>query len=236
MCIDNKDLIMRMLQTDYENNSDCIYLVQCLQRKKDGNENDNIPVFQHTIDNINKAERIIDRAIKIADEKNARVYISISPKDKNACLLKMAQECINLNVNNSIGKKSLESVLYGVIAKCGISTKQRLLFDFDISINSIEATEVINFFDNLSFEIGGLEYFVIPTVNGFHVISEDYKYVNDFVINFMNNEVKNVFINTFAINNHKTFDECKNMNFKQILANAIHRESAGTLVYFGGKN
>lgn len=233
--IDNAKIILEMMKNDFNKHPNCVYLVQCLCRKKDGHENDNVPVFQHTIDNFDKAERVLNRAAQIAEEKNARVYIAITPKDKNACLLKLAQEAINLNVNNCIGKRSLEGVLYSVIAKCGISPHARVLFDFDIPYNSDDANEIIKCFNmiNMSFRKGYFgDYVITETPNGFHIIMDDYKYVCDEIIdNYLSEKAKSLILQNYATNNHKNYDDVKDMNFKQAFANIIHRESAGTLVY-----
>ena len=117
MEINNKDKIFNIIEKDFKtfttNDTHLMYIVQVLLRKKDGNSQDCV-IYQKSINKIDDYDRIVNEAIKIANNKNGRVYITISPKHKESILLKIAQECINLNINNSIQNKSIESVIYGV--------------------------------------------------------------------------------------------------------------------------
>lgn len=44
MCkiIDNREQVLNMMENDFNKHSNCVYLVQCLCRKKDGHQNDNV--------------------------------------------------------------------------------------------------------------------------------------------------------------------------------------------------
>lgn len=233
--IDNREQILNMISNDFANDPNCVFFVQCLQRKKDGNENDNKPVFQYSIDRVDKAERIINRAVAIAEEKNARVYVSIAPKDKASCLLRLAQSCIDATLNKDGLNKSFESIMYGALARHTVSSNPRVLFDFDVSLDSEEGVMMVEFFDMIFNTIEDLKdkkHYVFETPNGFHIVCDSYGYVCDEVVNLITKKEKEFLIKNFASNRHKTIEDAKKANTKQLFSSILHKESAGTVVYY----
>lgn len=233
--VNNIDKIVELMNNDYEKNPNCIFFVQCLQRKKDGNENENKPVYQYTIDKPEKIERILNRAVAIAEDKNARVYVGIAPKDKNTLLLKLAQSCIDATLIEDMNKKSLEHILYGAVARHTISSNPRYLFDFDVELDSEEGQMMVNFFNKIfTFvpELKDKKYYIFETPNGFHIVCDSYNYLSDAIVSFVGKEEKEFLVKNFASNRHKTIEEAKKANVKQLLSSIIHKESAGTVVYY----
>lgn len=235
MEINNKDRIFLFINDDFtkftKDDQHIMYVVQVLLRKKDGHERDNIPVYQKSINKISDYDRIIDNAISVAKEKNGRVYITVSPKNKETVLLKLAQECINLNVNNSIQNKSIESVLYSVATKSGLSPNPRMIFDFDVKDeNKIKC--VLDFFDLLSQKYQLNDIYYLPTVSGFHICCPlKFDYMQDNIIDMMSDEFKDIVKISYMNDNHLA-EIPKGTHFKRMFANLMHKESGNALVYY----
>lgn len=234
MEINNRNIIFEIIKNDFEtltkDNQHLLYVVQVLLRKKDGHEKDNIAVYQKSINRIDDYDRVIDTAIKIANEKNGRVYITVSPKNKEAILLRFAQECIMLNVNNSIQNKSIESVIYSVATRSGVSPMPRMIFDFDV-IDGESVNCVKTFFDNI-FKDTEHKATYLPTVSEFHIICPlNFDYMNDNIINMMDDKFKDIVKNSYMSDNHLN-EIPKGTQFKRMFANLMHKELGNTLVYY----
>jgi hypothetical protein len=234
----NIDKIKEIMIRDYSENPNCIFLVECLQRKKDGMDNDNICVYRMTIDRKENIDIILSNAIDCAIKRNARVYVGVTPKDKKTLLLKVAQSCIETTFCNDLNEKTLEGVLYGAAARHTISHHPRYVFDFDIELESEEGNVIITFFNNIFNSIEGLKdkrFDIFKTPNGFHIVCDAYDYLNDEVISYINKPVKSVLINNFASNMHKTIEESKKVSIKRLLNSVLHKETQCTVVYYKGK-
>lgn len=242
--IDNRDKIKSILVDDFFNANErheyIFYVVQVLLRKKDGNELDNFPVFQKTINSADQIDKIFDAAIDVANKHNGRVYISISPKNKEKASLKFANKLIEMNINNAIDTKSLEAVMYSCLTQQGLSSTPRMILDFDVSMYndngnySDDYNIIINVLNDFHKNNHEFKYHIIPTIYGFHVLT-DIRYMNLLLDNFNQHTDENfrkIIKRTYMINNH--IDILPNKLFKGIISDMIHKESANTLVYYNG--
>ena len=221
--VDNREIIKRMIIRDFEqyqnDEQHIFYIVQVLCRKKDGCEKDNYPVYQKTIDNIDKIDKIFDEAIIKAHEYNARVYITVSPKVKEKTYIKIANVFLEQLLKNQYDK-SIESIVYGASMMSGNSCCKRIIFDFDgYNIDDI----VLEFFEAI-----GQPYFHINTVNGFHIITEMTRdFMGDDIFDLMGPYIKELIKNVYYYNNGKHA-----VNIKQAFKDMMHKESGNILVYY----
>lgn len=225
--VDNRELIKRIIEADckwLESDEKPVYVIQCLQRKKDGCEFDNRPIYQHTLDRLDKIDKYFDIAVAKAIEYNARVYINVSPKDMQKVSLRAAQEFININLNGEINK-SLESLLYSSLLKSGCSLIKKHIFDLDVE-TEVELNTIKEWANNA---LNG-NYEIIPTISGYHMLVEADDYCKDYYLDTMSPAMKMLVIKIYMTNNHLT--EIPNKHFKTMWNNLIHKESGNTLVYY----
>lgn len=202
-----------------------LFVVQCLQRKKDGCEFDNKPVYQRTIDRVDKIDTILDKAVEVAEKYNARVYINTSPKEMTKVALRCAQDMINVNLNNGT-TKSLESIMYSSILKSGCSMFAYHIFDIDTNDEN-DLKIFMNWVDDNFLED---DYLLLPTISGYHFIVPADDYTTDTWLDTLNNDMKDLITRIYMTNNH--LDEKPNKHIKTMLSNIIHKESGNTLVYY----
>lgn len=229
--IDNRNAIRGILNKDFEyctnEHNHIFYVVQVLLRKKDGCEKDNYPVYQKIIDTPEKIDKIFNDAVYYAEKYNGRVYLTVSPKIKEKVSLRLAKAFIDYSDNCD---KSPEAILYSTATMSGNSCCPRIIFDFDgvdRDKNGI-GTCINNFFGSLQQKYG-IDYFSLPTINGFHVIADlIIDYTSDEVVDLMTDEFKQLIKDVYYFNN----DVNTPKHFKTMLKDMLHKESGNILVYF----
>lgn len=228
--VDNRDIIKGIIIKDFDcyqqSYQHIFYVVQVILRKKDGCEKDNYPVYQKIIDTPDKIDKVFNDAIYYAEKYNGRVYITASPKIKEKVSLKLAKAFIDYSDNC---EKSPESILYSISMMSGNSCKPRIIFDFDGCEYKNHCKIIYDFFEKLLCK-HGVESYCIPTVNGFHIISDlIIDYTSDDVIEYMSDEFKQIVKDVYAYNN---VSKCSNIHFKTMLKDMLHKESGNILVYY----
>lgn len=234
MVIDNRNRILNILKNDFvkytTDNQHIMYAVQVLLRKKDGCELDNYPVYQKSINKIEDCEKIFDQAIKIAKEKNGRVYINASPKIKENISLCIAKELIDKNLQNSIQEKSFESIIYSVATRSGNTPCSRVIFDFDIpNVTGDQLVCIVTFFSHLSVT----NPYWYKTPNGLHVVCDmniDFLDPNNFD-RHMTDKFKECIIESYCNDNHLDAPRV-GTQLKTMYKNLMHKDSGNMLLYY----
>ena len=164
MKVDNFDIIKSILKFD---NPEELYYISIMQRNKDGvkvaSSHDNCRrIRTFYVFSMEELDRIIPFIKEICDNLNARAYIELNRKNIFDCQLgciKRLVECIQHRTTKS------RTLMDSIVASAQSKDKFWII-DVDRKDYKL-VTEVLDFIH----EKGGIDYLTIPTVNGYHIIT-----------------------------------------------------------------
>ena len=233
--INNSNIIRKIIKSDFDkfqnDTQHIFYILKVMLRSKDGAADTDTIIYTRTINTIYEYDKYVKKAIELAEKTNGRVYLSISPKNKELALLKVAQEFIKINVEHLIFEKPIENIVYDVSSRSGLSVEPRVIFDFDINDNN-DIDTVIKFFNNLKDKYNLNYYHFTKTVNGFHIISDlSFDFFKDEVLSLIDDKLKDILKRSFLEDNHLT-ELPTNIRTRRLLSNTMHKDSGNALIFY----
>jgi len=178
MIIDNFDLIIPLLEFPSNDN---FYFVQILQRKKDhtdgqvgGSNNNSRLIKAYYINSVDKLNLYKKEMIELSKIFNARVGINLNPRSFEKTAFQLLQKVANQMMNKDFYniRKSYDSV-------CGnyhSEVDKRWIIDIDTK-DRITVNKVGHFINLQHKKVLNKEYeilTVLPTKNGYHIISNPF--------------------------------------------------------------
>jgi hypothetical protein len=167
--INNLKLIKPLLNFDNEGD---FYMLYIFKRKKDQpeGERDNHQsvrtIKTYCIESVEHLEDRYDEIIQLCEMFKARAYIHIQKQNHKDVAMNMITEIVNRIQSGQINQKHVFDSVVGQIKT------QEKRWVVDIDINSIEMVQHITRFINKLRPEGDKTESVIPTKNGYHLITK----------------------------------------------------------------
>lgn len=179
--VDNFEAFKKMMRFD---NDDEFYFLQILIRKKDGHtesgingNNSNRLIKFYTIHSIEELDEKKNEIITLCEAFNARAYIHPSRRNEND----IADEVLKLTTNTYLDR-TLRHKMKAVYSRaCGIKEVDRI-WVVDIDTKDIAEVEKYKSIINECSPFGDKIINVLPTKNGYHIISRPFD-LNAFKLN-----------------------------------------------------
>lgn len=180
MVVDNFKLIYEILALYEGLTEDNFFFCEIIRRKKDfigRPEYDTIKsqrclktFYIRNSEHLHKKEAEI---ISLANFYEARVYINISPSSWRNCSADMLQELVKFFKNDSYsGLRSATDSVVGKAENRDRRYPKTWVIDYDSKDNVVETKEQIH-------KMGGVIMWTIPTVNGYHFITNPFDLRNN---------------------------------------------------------
>lgn len=171
--IDNFEQIRSMLKFE----DDYFYFIQIIQRKKENPElcSSNRVIRSYNISNLEKFDKDKDEIITLCETFNARAYIHLNRRKWS----KIALECLRHNVELVANEQyyGIKSSFETIIGRNNCEPRESKTWIIDIDMNDLEVVNkierIINGIAPIDRVTTKLKY-VIPTKNGFHMITEPF--------------------------------------------------------------
>ena len=166
--IDNIELIKPLL--NFENEGE-FYMLYIFKRKKDqttdkANHQSVRTIKTYCIESIEQLERRYEEIIQLCEMFKARAYIHIQKQNHKDVAMNMITEIVNRIQSGQINQQHVFDSVVGQIK----TQEKRWIVDIDMK--SIEAVQKISILINNLRPIGEKTEAVIPTKNGYHLITK----------------------------------------------------------------
>jgi len=166
--INNLKLIKPLLNFDNEGD---FYMLYIFKRKKDqttdkANHQSVRTIKSYCIESVEHLEDRYDEIIQLCEMFKARAYIHIQKQNHKDVAMNMITEIVNRIQSGQINQKHVFDSVVGQIKT------QEKRWVVDIDINSIEMVQHITRFINKLRPEGDKTESVIPTKNGYHLITK----------------------------------------------------------------
>lgn len=176
MIIDNFDKIKSQLKF---NNKNEFYFLQIIQRKKDGNEGLHVRngyrlIRSYYIYSEQELEELKPRIIELCHNNNARAYINPNVRNAQEVALECIQKYAELIANNNafMGNTIWDSCCGSIRAR---GYKALWIVDVDSKDEKV-AKKVLDIISRCN-KAEDWKYYIIPTVNGYHIICNGFNRV-----------------------------------------------------------
>jgi len=171
--IDNFNLIYPLLNFDSE---DDFYFVQILQRKKDnpnnvhGSNNSSRLIKAYYISSVDSLKRLKEEMIHLADYFNARVGINLNKRSYYKTAFHTMQTIANQMSNKDF--KNVRSAYNTSCGVCNVNDDKRWILDVDEK--GRKTNDIILFIERECEPIGNKYITIIPSKQGFHIITKPF--------------------------------------------------------------
>lgn len=172
--IDNFEQIKSLLEFTSD---DDYYFVEIIQRKKDFPFDTDMPsqwcIKSYAVTSTEKFDKLKQQIEMLCDYYHARAYINLNKKSKKKTTVILMKECLSMIENENCN--SLFSKLDSAAGQCsGEKSTRTFLLDVDTKDKGI-----VNYLEDVIKACNGEVKAILPTVNGYHVISSPFN-VQDF--------------------------------------------------------
>lgn len=170
--VDNFDLISAFLPEDKINNE--FYHVQILRRKKENPDIgcNSILINSYFIRDQKHLNRVKEEIILLCKLYNARAYINLNVRDKEKLVLPMMNRLLTYLENKQYA--SLQTTLNSVCDSNPAKKERFWIIDVDkLEMSSEYLNELVTNIDSFSPKGSKLKT-IIPTVNGWHIITKPF--------------------------------------------------------------
>lgn len=169
--INNYSLIKKLLIFDTE--GDNYYFIQILQRAKDDKSigSNNRLIKTYAIKSLSHFEKVYPEIVTICEAFKARAYIHLTKRSfKRVSLLMMKELCDRITNNQCLEIPKLFNTASGTFT----GGKDKLwVVDIDTK-DMVKIVEVSDYIEDSCEPIGNKIIAIIPTLNGFHLITKPF--------------------------------------------------------------
>ena len=170
--IDNFELLLNFLPEEKIDNE--FYHVQILKRKKENPDigSNSILINSYFVKDQKHLKRIEEEIILLCKHNNARAYINLNVRDKKQLVLPMMRKLTSYLENQDF---STVHRIFDSVCGSYTKTKNKLwVVDLDdVSKEYIESS-VIPYIESLSSDDTNICKIIVPTINGFHLITSPF--------------------------------------------------------------
>lgn len=176
MIIDNFDEIKKHLKF---NNKNEFYFLQIIQRKKDGNEGLHVRngyrlIRSYYIYSEQELEELKSRIIELCHNNNARAYINPNPRNAQEVALECIQKYAELVANNNA---FMGNTIWDSCCGCTRARGYKALWIVDVDSKEVKLLRKIIDLIKSCNHAEDFTLYVVPTVNGFHIICNGFNRV-----------------------------------------------------------